>query len=62
MCGLLWVEHNGNKYPLPHIDELFDHLKVVECFKKNYLQFGYNVISVKEEDIEKIMFSMMYEH
>jgi hypothetical protein len=34
VCGLLWVEHNGNKYPLPHIDELFDHLKVVECFKK----------------------------
>jgi hypothetical protein len=34
VCELLCVEHNGNKYSLPHFDELFDHLKVVESFKK----------------------------
>jgi len=41
-----------NKYPLPHIDELFDRLRGARVFSKIDLQSGYNQILVREEDIE----------
>ncbi|WVZ52437.1 hypothetical protein U9M48_003492 [Paspalum notatum var. saurae] len=51
-----------NKYPLPRMDELFDHLKGARVFSKIDLQSGYNQILVREEDIEKTAFATMYCH
>ncbi|WVZ51599.1 hypothetical protein U9M48_002729 [Paspalum notatum var. saurae] len=51
-----------NKYPLPRIDELFDRLKGARVFSKIDLQYGYNQIPVREEDIEKTAFATMYGH
>ena len=51
-----------NKYPLPRIDELFDHLRGARVFSKIDLQSGYNQIPVREEDIEKTAFATMYGH
>ena len=51
-----------NKYPLPHIEVLFERLKGARVFSKIDLQSGYNQIPVREEDIEKTAFSTMYGH
>jgi len=51
-----------NKYPLPHIDELFDRLRGARVFSKIDLQSSYNQILVREENIEKIAFATMNEH
>ncbi len=51
-----------NKYPLHHIEDLFDQLKGAKVFSKIDLQSGYNQIRVREEDIEKTAFSMTYGH
>ena len=51
-----------NKYPLPHIEVLFERLKGARVFSKIDLMSGYNQITVREEDIEKIAFSTMYGH
>jgi hypothetical protein len=48
-----------NKYPLPRIDALFDHLKDAKVFSKIDLQSGYHQLRIKEEDIEKTAFSTM---
>ena len=53
---------NENKYPLPHIEVLFERLKGARVFSKIDLQSGYNQIPVREEDIEKTTFSTMYGH
>ena len=51
-----------NKYPLPHIEVLFERLKGARVFSKIDLQSGYNQIHVREEDIEKTAISTMYGH
>ena len=51
-----------NKYPLPHIEALFERLKGARVFSKIDLQYGYNQIPAREEDIEKTAFSTMYGH
>jgi len=51
-----------NKYPLPHIDALFDQLKGAKVFSKIHLQSGYHQLRIKEEDIEKTAFSTRYGH
>jgi hypothetical protein len=51
-----------NKYPLPRIDALFDQLKGAKVFSKIDLQSGYHQLRIKEEDIEKMAFSMRYGH
>jgi hypothetical protein len=51
-----------NKYPMPHIEDLFDQLKGAKVFLKIDLQLGYNQIRVREEDIEKTAFSTKYGH
>jgi len=51
-----------NKYPLPHIDALFDQLRGAKVFSKIDLNSGYHQIKIKEEDIEKTAFIMRYGH
>ncbi|WVZ63497.1 hypothetical protein U9M48_013124 [Paspalum notatum var. saurae] len=49
-----------NKYPLPHIDILFDQLAGARVFSKINLRSGYYQIKIREEDIPKTAFSTRY--
>ncbi|KAA3487673.1 Retrotransposon protein [Gossypium australe] len=51
-----------NKYPLPRIDNLFDHLNGATVFSKIDLRSGYYQLRVKDSDISKISFRMRYGH
>ncbi|WVZ80465.1 hypothetical protein U9M48_027936 [Paspalum notatum var. saurae] len=50
-----------NKYPLPHIDILFDQLAGAKVFSKIDLRSDYKEIKIREEDIPKIAFSTRYD-
>jgi hypothetical protein len=49
-----------NKYPLPHIDILFDQLAGAQVFSKIDLYFGYHQIKIRAEDIPKTAFTTRY--
>jgi hypothetical protein len=49
-----------NKYPLPHIDLLFNQLIGAQVFSKINLHSGYHQIRIREEDIPKTAFSTQY--
>ncbi|WVZ81128.1 LOW QUALITY PROTEIN: hypothetical protein U9M48_028544 [Paspalum notatum var. saurae] len=49
-----------NKYPLLHIDILFDQLVGARVFSKIDLRSGYYQIKIKDEDIPKTAFSTRY--
>jgi hypothetical protein len=49
-----------NKYPLPHIDILFDQLAGAQVFFKIDLCSGYHQIKIRDEDIPKTAFSTRY--
>ncbi|WVZ80798.1 LOW QUALITY PROTEIN: hypothetical protein U9M48_028249 [Paspalum notatum var. saurae] len=49
-----------NKYPLPHIDILFDQLAGAKVFSKIGLTSGCYLIKIREEDIPKTAFSTQY--
>ncbi|GJU98203.1 zinc finger, CCHC-type, retrotransposon gag domain protein [Tanacetum coccineum] len=51
-----------NVYPLPRIDDLFDQLQGARWFSKIDLCSGYHQLKVREEDIPKTDFRMLYEH
>ena len=49
-----------NRYPLPRIDDLFDHLKGARVYSKIDLCIGYHQLRVQEADIPKTKFRMRY--
>ena len=49
-----------NKYPLPHIDTLFDQLPGAKVFSKIDLRSGYDQIKIQPQDIPKTAFSTRY--
>jgi hypothetical protein len=49
-----------NKYPLPHIDILFDQLVGARVFSKVNLYLGYHQIKIHLKDIPKTAFSIRY--
>jgi hypothetical protein len=49
-----------NKYPLPHIDFLFDQLVSAKVFSKIDLRSGYHQSKIQSEDIPKTVFSTRY--
>ncbi|WVZ76131.1 LOW QUALITY PROTEIN: hypothetical protein U9M48_024129 [Paspalum notatum var. saurae] len=49
-----------NKYPLPHIDILFNQLAEAKVFSKTDLRSSYYQIKIREEDIPKTVFSIRY--
>jgi hypothetical protein len=49
-----------NKYPLPRIDVLFDHLVGAKVFSKIVLRSGYHQIKIRASDIPKMAFSTRY--
>ena len=51
-----------NKYPIPRIDELLDHLHGSTVFSKIDLKSRYYQYRIKEEDIPKIAFNSRYGH
>jgi len=51
-----------NKYPLPRINDLLDHLRGAAVFSKIDLRYGYHQILVKPEDVQKTSFRSRYSH
>ena len=51
-----------NRYPLPRIDDLFDHLCGEMIFLKIDLRSGYRQVRIKDEDIFKTTFRTRYGH
>jgi hypothetical protein len=49
-----------NKYPLPRIDILFDHLAGAKVFSKVDLCSGYHQINIHLEDVPKTAFSTRF--
>jgi hypothetical protein len=49
-----------NKYPLPHINILFDQLAGAKVFSKIDLRSGYHQIKIRPEDIPKTAFITRY--
>jgi hypothetical protein len=49
-----------NKYPLPHIDILFNQLAGAQVFSKIDLCSGYHQIKIRDEDIPKTAFTTRY--
>ncbi|GJS91893.1 reverse transcriptase domain-containing protein [Tanacetum coccineum] len=51
-----------NRYPLPKIDDLFDHLQGSSTYSKIDLRSGYHQQRVRDEDIPKTAFRTRYRH
>nr|GEY18136.1 putative reverse transcriptase domain-containing protein [Tanacetum cinerariifolium] len=51
-----------NRYPLPRIDDLFDHFQGSSVYSKIDPRSGYHQLRVQEEDIPKTTFRTRYGH
>nr|XP_016464696.1 PREDICTED: uncharacterized protein LOC107787615 [Nicotiana tabacum] len=51
-----------NKYPFPHIDDMFDQLQGFAHFSNIDLRSGYHMLRIKYEDIPKTPFRTRYGH
>jgi hypothetical protein len=51
-----------NRYPIPQIDDLFDHMKGAAVFSNINLQSGYHQLRIKEGDIPKTAFRTQFRH
>ncbi|GKC46866.1 putative reverse transcriptase domain-containing protein, partial [Tanacetum coccineum] len=51
-----------NRYPLPRIDDLFDHLQGSSVYLKIDLRSGYHQLRICEEDIPITAFRTRYGH
>ena len=51
-----------NKYPLPHIDELFDQLQGVMMFSKLGFLQRYYQLRIRKEDVPKTAFNTRYRY
>ena len=51
-----------NRYPLPRIDDWFDHLRGARVYSKIDLRTSYHQLRVRETDIPKITFRTHYGH
>ena len=51
-----------SRYPLPHMDDLFDHIHEETIFSKIELRYGYHQVRIKDEDIFKTAFRTQYRH
>ena len=51
-----------NKYPLPHIDELFDQFQRTVVFSKLDLRQGYYQLKILKKDVPKTVFNSRYRH
>ena len=51
-----------NRYPLPHIDDLFDQMHGATIFSKIDLRYGYHQVKIKDEDNFKTTFRTRYMH
>jgi hypothetical protein len=49
-----------NKYPLPRIEDLFDHMKGASVFSKINLRSGYHQLKIRVSDIPKTAFRTRY--
>jgi hypothetical protein len=49
-----------NKYPLPHIEDLFDQMRGARVFSKIDLRSGYHQMKIRTSDILKTAFSTRY--
>jgi hypothetical protein len=49
-----------NKYPLPHIEDLFDQMRGASVFSKIDLKSGYHQMKIRPSDIPKAVFSTRY--
>ncbi|KAJ4710029.1 Retrotransposon protein, putative, Ty3-gypsy subclass [Melia azedarach] len=51
-----------NKYPLPHIDDLFDQLQGARVFSKIDLRSGYHQLKIRDTYVPKTAFRTRYGH
>ena len=58
---LNWVTIK-KRYPLPRIDDLFDHLRGARVYSKIDLRTGYHQLRVRDIDIPKTAFRTHYGH
>jgi hypothetical protein len=49
-----------NKYPLPHIEDLFDQMRGAKVFSKIDLRSGYHQMKIRWSDIPKTAFTTRY--